>query len=68
MGRYKWGYKSSNMGYKYSYPTYNLTNNYPRTSKYGLGFLGESRDLVSKVVLGSGFKVSRSCEKGSVVV
>ena len=23
MGSYKWGYKSSNMGYKYSYPNYN---------------------------------------------
>ena len=29
MGSYKWGYKSSNMGYKYSYPTYNPTDNYP---------------------------------------
>ena len=25
MGSYKWGYKSSNMGYKYSYPTCNPT-------------------------------------------
>ena len=25
---YKWGYKSPNMGYKYSYPTYNPTYNY----------------------------------------
>ena len=25
MGSYQWGYKSSNMGYKYSYPTYNPT-------------------------------------------
>ena len=23
MGSYKWGYKSPNMGYKYSYPNYN---------------------------------------------
>ena len=23
MGSYKWGYKSPNMGYNYSYPTYN---------------------------------------------
>ena len=29
MGSYKWGYKSPNMGYKYSYPTYNPTYNYP---------------------------------------
>ena len=29
MGSYKWGYKSPNMGYKYSYPTYNPTYKYP---------------------------------------
>ena len=29
MGSYKWAYKSPNMGYKYSYPTYNPTYNYP---------------------------------------
>ena len=29
MGSNKWGYKSPDMGYKYSYPTYNLTYNYP---------------------------------------
>ena len=29
MGSYKWGYKSSNMGYKYGYPTYIPTYNYP---------------------------------------
>ena len=29
MGSYKWGYKSPNMGYQYSYPTYNLTYSYP---------------------------------------
>ena len=29
MGTYKWGYKSLNMGYNYSYPTYNPTYNYP---------------------------------------
>ena len=29
MGSYKWGYKSPNMGYKYSYPTYSPTYNYP---------------------------------------
>ena len=29
MGTYKWGYKSPNVGYKYSYPTYNPTYNYP---------------------------------------
>ena len=33
MGSYKWGYKSPNMVYKYSYPTYsttyNLTNHEP---------------------------------------
>ena len=23
MGSYKWGYQSPNLGYKYSYPTYN---------------------------------------------
>ena len=27
MGSYKWGYKTPNMGYKYSYPTYNLPMN-----------------------------------------
>ena len=30
MGSHKWGY---NMGHKYSYPTYNPTYNYPKTSK-----------------------------------
>ena len=29
MGSYKWGYTSPNMGYTYSYPTYNPTYNYP---------------------------------------
>ena len=29
MGSYKWGYKSLNMGYKYTYPTYSSTYNYP---------------------------------------
>ena len=29
MGGHKWGYKSPNMGYKYSYPTHNPTYNYP---------------------------------------
>ena len=29
MGTYKWGCKSPNTGYKYSYPTYNPTYNYP---------------------------------------
>ena len=29
MGGYKWGYKSLNMGCKYSYPTYNPTYDYP---------------------------------------
>ena len=28
MGSYKWGYKSSNMGYNYSYPSYNPTYTY----------------------------------------
>ena len=28
-GSYKWGYKSPNMGYNYSYLTYNPTYNYP---------------------------------------
>ena len=28
-GSYKWGYKSSNMGFQYSYPTYNPTYNHP---------------------------------------
>ena len=28
-GTYQWGYKSPNMGYKYSYPTYNPIYNYP---------------------------------------
>ena len=27
MGSYKWGHKTPNMGYKYSYPTYNPTYN-----------------------------------------
>ena len=31
MGSYKWGSKSPNMGYNYSYPTYNPTYNYPTT-------------------------------------
>ena len=25
MGSYKWGYKSPNLGYNYSYPTYSPT-------------------------------------------
>ena len=29
MDSYKWGYKSPNLGYNYSYPTYNPTYNYP---------------------------------------
>ena len=29
MGSYKWSYKSPNMGYKYSCPTYNPTQNKP---------------------------------------
>ena len=29
MGGYKWGYKSPNMAYKYSYPNYNPIYNYP---------------------------------------
>ena len=29
MGSYKWDYKPPNMGYKYSYPTYYPTYNYP---------------------------------------
>ena len=29
MGSYKWGYKSLNMAYNYSYPTYDPTYNYP---------------------------------------
>ena len=29
MDSYKLGYKSPNMGYRYSYPTYNLTYSYP---------------------------------------
>ena len=29
MGSSKWGYKSPNMGYNYSYPTYDSTYNYP---------------------------------------
>ena len=28
-GSYKWGYKPPNMGYNYSYLTYNSTYNYP---------------------------------------
>ena len=28
-GSYKWGYKSPNIGYNYSYPTYNPAYNYP---------------------------------------
>ena len=28
MGSYKWGHKSPNMGYKYSYPTHNPTYNW----------------------------------------
>ena len=30
MGGYKWGLKSPNLGYKYSYPTYNSTHEPPR--------------------------------------
>ena len=33
MGSYTWGYKSPNMAYEYSFPTYNPTYNYPWTSK-----------------------------------
>ena len=47
MGSYKRGYKSPNMGYKYSYLTYNPTHNYPGTRWFGcfgdesvLGVLG----------------------------
>ena len=29
MRSYKWSYKSRNMDYKYSYPTYNPTFNHP---------------------------------------
>ena len=29
MGSYKWSYKSPNMAYNYSYPTYNPTYKYP---------------------------------------
>ena len=29
MGSYKWGYKSPNMAYNYSYPTYKPIYNYP---------------------------------------
>ena len=29
MGSYKWGHKSPNMGYKYSYHAYDPTYNYP---------------------------------------
>ena len=29
IGSYTWGYKSPNMGYKYSYPTNNPTYHYP---------------------------------------
>ena len=29
MGSYKWGCKSPNMGYEYSYPNYNPCYNYP---------------------------------------
>ena len=29
MGSYKWSYKSLDLGYAYSYPTYNPTYNYP---------------------------------------
>ena len=34
MGSSKWGYKSPNIGYHHSYPTYNTTYTYPWTSKY----------------------------------
>ena len=34
MGSYKWGYKSPIMGYKYSYPTYDPTYNYPKPYNY----------------------------------
>ena len=37
MGSYKWSYKSLNIGYSHSYPTYNPTYNYPWTSKWGKG-------------------------------
>ena len=33
MGSDKYSYKFPNMGYNYSYLTYNPTYNYPRTSK-----------------------------------
>ena len=36
MGSYKWGYKSPNMGCKCSYPTYNLTYNYPFNLQVGV--------------------------------
>ena len=29
MGSYKWGFQFLNMGYNYSYPTYQPTYNYP---------------------------------------
>ena len=29
MGSSKWGYESPNTGYKYGYPTYDPTYNYP---------------------------------------
>ena len=29
LGSYKWSYMSPNMGYNYSYPTYNPTYKYP---------------------------------------
>ena len=37
-GSYKWSCKSPNIGYNYSYPTYNPTYNYPWFSKCSLGF------------------------------
>ena len=39
MGSYKWGYTSTNMGYKHSYPTYNPAQNYTRTDPFQGGRL-----------------------------
>ena len=36
MGSYKWGYKSPNVGYKSSYPTYNPTHELPMNLQAGL--------------------------------
>ena len=50
MGSYKWGYKSPNMGYNYSYPTYNSTYTYlPMNLQVSaLKLQAASRDLVSQ--------------------